>query len=400
MPWEQTSAMDQRVQFIANWLSHDYTKMDLCRAYGISRPTADKWIQRYQHGGVEQLEERSRAAHCHPNQTSEEIVQMLIDTKLYQQSWGPKKVLDYLRENGPELVWPADSTAGEILKRVGLVKRRVRHHHVSPYSEPFGDCQGPNQIWSADFKGDFALGNHRRCYPLTSATTFLAICFCAGLWNIPATQRSDPGWRGRFASMACPRRFARITERPLLRWPSAVSVSCRSGGSSSASAPSGSSRASPARTDAMNACTELLSTMSRHSPLIGASKTVLIFSWSSITGSALMKRWDERLRLVFIVPRHVLTRGKFQPLSTARTLRLGRCATTARSSGAAISFTSRRCWPKSRSDSSRSRKRNGRSVIVFICSVRSINDLKRCCQLKTGTDLTSKKCKPCARSNM
>ena len=81
MPWEQTSAMDQRVQFIADWLSEDYTKMDLCRAYGISRPTADKWIQRYQQGGVEQLEERSRAAHCHPNQTSEEIRQMLIDTK-------------------------------------------------------------------------------------------------------------------------------------------------------------------------------------------------------------------------------------------------------------------------------------------------------------------------------
>ena len=106
MPWEQTSAIDQRVQFIADWLSDDYTKMDLCRAYGISRPTADKWIQRYQQGGVEQLEERSRAAHCHPNQTSEEIRQMLIDTKLYWQSWGPKKVLDYLRENGPDCSGP------------------------------------------------------------------------------------------------------------------------------------------------------------------------------------------------------------------------------------------------------------------------------------------------------
>src|SRR5258705_7398431 len=124
MPWEQTSAMDQRVQFIADWLSRDYTKIDLCRAYRISRPTADKWIQRYQQGGVEQLEERSRAAHCHPNQTSEEAGQMLIETKLYQQSWGPKKVLDYLRETGPALVWPADSTAGGILDRAGWGKSR------------------------------------------------------------------------------------------------------------------------------------------------------------------------------------------------------------------------------------------------------------------------------------
>lgn len=204
MPWEQTSAMDQRVQFIADWLSEDYTKMDLCRAYGISRPTADKWIQRYQQGGVEQLEERSRAAHCHPNQTSEEIRQMLIDTKLYWQSWGPKKVLDYLRENGPELVWPADSTAGEILKRVGLVKRRVRHHHVSPYSEPFGDCQGPNQIWSADFKGDFALGNHRRCYPLTLSDNFSRYLLLCRALEHPSYQAVRPWLEWAFREYGLP----------------------------------------------------------------------------------------------------------------------------------------------------------------------------------------------------
>ena len=207
MPWEQTSAMDQRVQFIADWLSDDYTKIDLCRAYGISRPTADKWIQRYQQGGVEQLEERSRAAHCHPNQTSEEIRQMLIDTKLYRKSWGPKKVLDYLRENGPELVWPADSTAGEILKRVGLVKRRVRHHHVSPYSEPFGDCQGPNQIWSADFKGDFALGNHRRCYPLTLSDNFSRYLLLCRALEHPSYQAVRPWLEWAFREYGLPKRL-------------------------------------------------------------------------------------------------------------------------------------------------------------------------------------------------
>jgi transposase InsO family protein len=178
--------------------------MDLSRAYGISRPTADKWIQRYQQGGVEQLEERSRAAHCHPNQSSEEVVQMLIETKLYQQSWGPKKVLDYLRQNGPELGWPADSTAGEILKRAGLVKRRVRHHHVSPYSEPFGDCQGPNQIWSADFKGDFALGNHRRCYPLTLSDNFSRYLLMCRALEHPSYQAVRPWFEWAFREYGLP----------------------------------------------------------------------------------------------------------------------------------------------------------------------------------------------------
>ena len=77
MPWEQTSAMDQRVKFIADWLSKEYSKIELCRTYGISRPTADKWIKRYKEGGAEGLEERSRATHCHPNETAEEIREMM-----------------------------------------------------------------------------------------------------------------------------------------------------------------------------------------------------------------------------------------------------------------------------------------------------------------------------------
>lgn len=188
MPWEQTSAMDQRVQFISDWLSQEYRKTELCTIYGISRPTADKWINRYQEGGVQALQDRSRAAGCHPNETPEEIREMIIATKLNHQGWGPKKVLDYLGNQRPQLRWPADSTAGAILKRAGLVQRRVRRRHVAPYSEPFSDCHGPNQIWSADFKGDFLLGNGRRCYPLTLTDNFsryLLMCQALGQHSYP-----------------------------------------------------------------------------------------------------------------------------------------------------------------------------------------------------------------------
>ncbi len=219
MPWEQTTAMDQRVQFIADWLSGDYAKIELCIAYGISRPTADKWIKRYEQGGVTALEEGSHAAHDHPNATCEAIRQMTIVQKLTHQSWGPKKVMDYLREKDTELSWPADSTAGEILKRAGLVKRRRYRARVAPYSEPFGTCQRPNQIWSVDFKGDFVLGNARRCYPLTLSDNFSRfLLLCRALehpsyeavrpwlewafreYGLPEAIRSDNG--APFASLA------------------------------------------------------------------------------------------------------------------------------------------------------------------------------------------------------
>jgi putative transposase len=204
MPWEQTSAMDQRVQFIADWLSGDYLKIELCAAYGISRPTADKWIKRYEQGGVKALEELSRAPYVHPNATPEETREMIIETKRSRQSWGPKKVLDYLREKRPAWHWPADSTAGEILKRAGLVKRRMRRHRVSPYSEPFSGCQGPNQIWSADFKGDFALGNARRCYPLTLSDNFSRYLLVCRALEHPSYEAVRPWFEWAFREFGLP----------------------------------------------------------------------------------------------------------------------------------------------------------------------------------------------------
>ena len=179
MPWKETSAMDQRIQLIADWLSGEYTKSELCRAYGISRPTADKWIRRYTERGAHGLEDLARAPHTHPNETPEALRAMIVATKLRHQTWGPKKVVDSLRREGPRWDWPADSTTGAILKRAGLVRPRVRRHRVAPYSDPFRDCGGPNQSWSADFKGDFRLGNARRCYPLTISDNFsryLLVC--------------------------------------------------------------------------------------------------------------------------------------------------------------------------------------------------------------------------------
>ena len=61
MPWKETSAMGQKIQLIADWLSGDYRKSELSDVYGISRPTVDKWIVRYQELGTTGLEELSRA---------------------------------------------------------------------------------------------------------------------------------------------------------------------------------------------------------------------------------------------------------------------------------------------------------------------------------------------------
>lgn len=79
MPWKETCAVDQRVQFIVDWWRGDYRKTERCDAYGISRPTGDKWIRRYAAAGAPGLQARARAPCRHPNATAAELVTMIIE---------------------------------------------------------------------------------------------------------------------------------------------------------------------------------------------------------------------------------------------------------------------------------------------------------------------------------
>lgn len=182
MPWKETCVMDQRLKFIADYLEDIYEMSDLCSYYEISRKTGHKWVLRYEHEGLDGLNDRSRRPHGHPHTTDARIREQIIQAKLAHQSFGPKKVMDYLRREQPTQPWPADSTAGEILKRAGLVKAKKRRNKISADSHPFQDCHHPNEVWSSDFKGHFVLGNAVRCHPLTlSDNDSRFILNCRGL---------------------------------------------------------------------------------------------------------------------------------------------------------------------------------------------------------------------------
>src|SRR2546425_1270940 len=71
MPWRNASPMDQRTQFIADYLRDSLAITELCEHYGLSRKTGYKWIERYLRHGPAGL--RSRRPRRSPNQTAEEI---------------------------------------------------------------------------------------------------------------------------------------------------------------------------------------------------------------------------------------------------------------------------------------------------------------------------------------
>ena len=168
MPWNEIDTVKLRQQFIDEYLNKHYLSFsDLCACYGISRPTGYKWRDRFMEGGMSNLIDRSRTPLHSTNKTPEAICQLIINKKLTHPHWGPKKLLDNLKKHNPSLALPADSTAGEILKRAGLVKKRRKRWRVPANEHALPESKTNNQVWGVDYKGQFKLGNSTMCYPLT-----------------------------------------------------------------------------------------------------------------------------------------------------------------------------------------------------------------------------------------
>lgn len=172
MPWKETCAVDQRMAFVRDYLRKEASKAELCRRYGISRPTGDKWLERFTKHGLAGMEDLSSAPHCHPNQVAEELADMLIALRRRHMTWGPRKLLAYLERRYEGMKWPVASTVGDLLRRHGMAISRVRRQRTPPYTQPFGSCQEANSVWCADFKGWFRTADGMICHPLTITDAF------------------------------------------------------------------------------------------------------------------------------------------------------------------------------------------------------------------------------------
>jgi putative transposase len=169
MPWLETDVIKERTRFVLDFESELFSMTELCERYGISRQSGHQLWRRYQAQGLEGLRDRPRGAKSCPHKTPREVEQALVSLRRKYPSWGPVTLLQWLERERPELTLPVPSTAGEILKRHELIaprKRRARHRHPG---RPYVEMHAPNDVWTADFKGEFLTGDHRYCYPLTIA---------------------------------------------------------------------------------------------------------------------------------------------------------------------------------------------------------------------------------------
>lgn len=148
--------------------------------------TGYKWLHRAEQSGLDFLQELWRRPHSCPHATPTDLIGRLLTARRHHPTREPRKLLALLRRQdrrGDQAqAWPARSTVAELLRRNGLTPPRRRRVKRSYPGQPLTPMTAPNVIWTADYKGQFRVGDGRYCFPLTVQDGFSRyLLSCRGL---------------------------------------------------------------------------------------------------------------------------------------------------------------------------------------------------------------------------
>lgn len=165
MPWKESTAVNERMHFVTR-LRAGERMADLCRDYGISRKTGYKFKERFERLGVLGLGDQSRAP-IRPRRLDGPVADLLLDLRREHPTWGPRKLINVLHRRHPELRMPGTTSVSCLIARNGLAKPQRRRHRVPTFPSHLTQAELPNEVWCADYKGQFRLATSQYCYPLT-----------------------------------------------------------------------------------------------------------------------------------------------------------------------------------------------------------------------------------------
>ncbi len=190
MPWIERKPMDEKLLLIADYLRQSSDFTTLCRRYGVSRKTGYKWVARYRDQGLPGLDEASRRPKVNPTQLPWVVRQAIVELRGRGTiELGPKKIQALLLQRFPDQPVPCRTTIYNVLKQAGLVTPRSRRRRVSRAPGSLRPADTPNVLWSADFKGQFLMGNGQWCYPLTVMDH--ASRYLLGCQALPGVRQAD-----------------------------------------------------------------------------------------------------------------------------------------------------------------------------------------------------------------
>jgi len=205
MPWKEATKLSERLEMVKLYNSGLYAVTELAEMFHVSRPTVYEWTGRYAEQGEQGLVDRPPIAKSCPHRTDAAIAERIVAAKQLKPHWGPNKLLDWLRLEDAETIWPASSTAGEILNQRGLVQKRRKRRRTQDRAElPYLESLESGRMMTGDHKGEFRLGNGRYCYPLTICDPVSRFVYAIDAVDSTSIERAQPVFRRVFKEYGLP----------------------------------------------------------------------------------------------------------------------------------------------------------------------------------------------------
>jgi transposase InsO family protein len=203
VPWKESTVVNERMAFITR-LRAGERMSDLCREYEISRKTGYKFKERFERLALIGLTDQSRA----PTRTRRlqgPVADLVLGLRREHPTWGPRKLVDVLGRRNPGLRLPGTTAVSSLLEREGLVAPQRRRRRVPAFPDHLTESVLPNDVWCADYKGQFRLGNANYCYPLTVSDDATRFLICIDGFEGISIEEARAAFEGAFTKYGLPK---------------------------------------------------------------------------------------------------------------------------------------------------------------------------------------------------
>ena len=188
MPWKERTKMDEKLFFIRDYETDQFTVTELVEEYEISRKTAYKYINRFKEEGLDGLQIRSTRPLTSPHKIPNEIEKQILAIRKKKRRYGARKLKAVLERENKGTAYPPISTINGILSRHNLTNAPKRRRRIKPL-KIYHKASHPNDIWTTDYKGDFRMLDRVKCYPLTITDMYSR--YIIGLKGMVSTNYKD-----------------------------------------------------------------------------------------------------------------------------------------------------------------------------------------------------------------
>jgi len=181
--------------------------LDVCGQFGISERVGHKWLVRYETDGPPGLADRSHRPLTPAHQVARPVIEAILQLRTKHRTWGARKLRVELLRADATTAWPAPSTITTILKREGVLvpRRRSRRERSAWATTALTPATAPNEVWAADFKGQFRLRTGPYCYPLTVTDLYSRFVLRLTALASTADEPAAAQFRRCFADYGLPR---------------------------------------------------------------------------------------------------------------------------------------------------------------------------------------------------